>query len=107
MNKNIVVRHASNEDVKDISLLYKMVWDEERGFFPNELLYARQPGINEMKKWLSREIYFVAVLNTKIVGVVGCFMKFGNCKLVHMAEKKIIEEKILVQFFLRGSKIML
>jgi GNAT superfamily N-acetyltransferase len=82
------MRKASIEDAYEISLLYKVVWDEQKGSFPEELLHARQPDRTEMEKWLSRETYFVAEVNRKIVGVVGCFMEFGNCKLVHMAVLK-------------------
>jgi len=46
-----------------------------------------------MKKWLSRQTYFIEILNTKIVGVVGCFMEFGNCKLIHMAIIKEFRRK--------------
>lgn len=85
---NFAVRTASFEDASKISQLYKMVWDEQKGKFPDELLYARQPDENEMKKWLCKETYFVAEHNERIIGIVGCFMEFGNCKLVHMAVLK-------------------
>ena len=82
---NFIIRIAGVEDASLISFLYKLVWDEQKGSFPVELLNARQPGKNEMKRWLARETYFVADSNNKIIGVVGCFMEYGHCKLVHMA----------------------
>jgi len=81
-------RKAELKDADSLSLLYKKVWDEQKDLFPDELLRARQPNYNEMKKWLSKETYFICEVNENIIGVVGCCMEFGNCKLVHMAVLK-------------------
>ena len=90
---NFVIRTSSVEDAPHISFLYKMIWDEQEGNFPDELLQARQPSINETRRWLNKETYFVAEVDKRIVGVVGCFMEFGNCKLVHMAVLKEFRRK--------------
>ena len=63
---NFIIRLAGVEDTSNISLLYKLVWDEQKENFPNVLLKARQPDENEMKRWLDRETYFVANINNKI-----------------------------------------
>ena len=82
------VRTASIEDALNISHVYKIVWDEQRGKFPDELLKDRQPDENEMKKWLCKQTYFVVESNKRIVGVAGCFIEFNNCKIIHMAVLK-------------------
>ena len=92
-SNNYAVRTASFEDAPKISQLYKKVWDEQKGKFPDELLYARQPDENEMKKWLYKETYFTVKHNDRLVGVAGCFMEFRNCKLIHMAVLKRYRRK--------------
>ena len=86
--KNFKIQNASEQDSSKISELYKIVWDEQKGKFPDELLDARQPDEKEMKRWIKRENYSIAEKNNKIIGVVGYFMEYGNCKLVHMAVLK-------------------
>jgi len=90
---HLVIRTATRDDASEISLLYKKVWDEQRGSFPDELLRARQPDEHEMKEWLSKETYFVAVVRETIVGVVGCSIEHGACKAVHMAVEKAFRGK--------------
>jgi GNAT superfamily N-acetyltransferase len=85
---NLVVRKANLNDAPKLSYLYKTVWDEQKGKFPDELLHARQPDENKMKQWLCKETYFMVEDTKKTIGVVGCFMKFGCCKLIHMAVLK-------------------
>ena len=86
---NLTIRKANLNDSIQISDLYKNVWDEQIGKLPSELLKDRQPDEKEMINWLKKETYFVAVINEKIIGVVGCFMENKNCKLIHMVVLKI------------------
>ena len=90
---NFTVRTTSFEDAYQISQLYKVVWDEQKGKFPDELLHALQQDENGIKKWLSKETYFAVEHNNKIIGIVGCFIEFRNCKLVHMAVLKGYRKK--------------
>jgi len=90
---HLVIRTATRDDASEISLLYKKVWDEQRGSFPDELLRARQPDEHEMKGWLLKETYFVAVVRETLVGVIGCSIEHGTCKAVHMAVDKACRVK--------------
>lgn len=90
---NFTIRDATFKDAAQLSLLYKIVWNEQRDRFPNKLLHARQPNLTEMQEWLSRETYFVAVVEERIIGVVGCVMNFDNCKLIHMVVQKEYRKK--------------
>lgn len=89
----LVVRTASLNDASKLSHLYKTVWDEQKGKFPDELLHARQPDVNMMRQWLCKETYFIVEDTKKIIGVVGCFMQFRCCKLIHMAVLKNYRRK--------------
>ena len=90
---HIVIRKATRDDASEISHLYKNVWDEQKGSFPDELLRARQPDEHEMKGWLLKETYFVAVVRETLVGVIGCSIEHGTCKAVHMAVDKACRVK--------------
>jgi GNAT superfamily N-acetyltransferase len=85
---DMLIRKAVGDDAFELSKLYKKVWDEQKGCFPDGLLQARQPDEHGMKAWLSKETYFVAITNKTIVGVVGCFMEHGTCKAIHMVVDK-------------------
>jgi ribosomal protein S18 acetylase RimI-like enzyme len=86
---NLTVRKANLNDSLQISDLYKNVWDEQKGKLPDVLLKDRQPDEIEMINWLKKETYFVAVINEKIIGIVGCFMENKDCKLIHMVVLKL------------------
>jgi GNAT superfamily N-acetyltransferase len=85
---NIIIRTAKKSDTIKISKLYKDVWDEYKNKFPNELLKARQPNSKIMENWIKNEKYYVADLDNQIIGIIGCFMEYGNCKIIHMAVLK-------------------
>lgn len=88
VNDHTSIRRAKSTDAEQISGLYKDVWDEYRDEFPDELRISRQPSPEEMKTWLGRETYFVALDDDEIVGVVGCILEHGACLLTHMAIEK-------------------
>jgi ribosomal protein S18 acetylase RimI-like enzyme len=75
---------AKDPDAAEIAALYKTVWDEYRGKFPQELIGARQPSAEQMQEWMRRDAYFVAKIGSRIVGVAGCSLKHGTCLLMHM-----------------------
>jgi putative acetyltransferase len=75
---------ATESDAAGIAALYKKVWDEYRGRFPNELVRARQPSVEQMKEWMRQDAYFVVKIGSRIVGVMGCSLKHGMCLLMHM-----------------------
>ena len=82
------IEPAQERDAFQISSLYKKVWDEYRGKFPNELIAAREPSVKQVTQWIKLDTYFVAKEYAKIVGVVGCSLKHGTCLLVHMVVDK-------------------
>jgi ribosomal-protein-alanine N-acetyltransferase len=83
--KSYSIRKASMADAKQISALYKRVWDEYERQFPKELMESRQPTEDLTKQWMKTETYFVAALDGSIIGVVGCRLMHGTCQLTHMA----------------------
>ena len=87
-NSSFVIRFATLDDAEDISFLYKEVWNDYRGIFPDELTKARQPSLTEMKQWLKKDSYVVATIHDKPVGVVGITYKHGACLLIHMVVKE-------------------
>jgi putative acetyltransferase len=75
---------ARESDAPEIAALYKKVWDEYKGRFPQELVRARQPSVEQMKEWMRQDAYFVVKIGSQIVGVMGCSLKHGTCLLMHM-----------------------
>jgi len=82
------IEKARRRDAVEISSLYKRVWDEYKGKFPDELVKARQPTVEQMKEWMRHDAYFVAREDSRIVGVVGCSLVHGTCLLMHMVVDK-------------------
>ena len=78
------IEQARRRDAVEISSLYERVWDEYRSEFPDELVRARQPTVEQMKEWMRHDAYFVAREGSRIVGVVGCSLKYGTCLLMYM-----------------------
>jgi len=82
------IERAEKHDASEITSLYKRVWDEYRGEFPDELVKARQPTTEQMKGWMRHDAYFVVRDGHRIVGVVGCSLMHGTCLLMHMVVDK-------------------
>jgi ribosomal protein S18 acetylase RimI-like enzyme len=78
------IESATESDAAEIAALYKKVWDEYKGRFPQELIGARQPSVEQMKEWMRQDAYFVARIGSRIVGVMGCSLRHGTCLLMHM-----------------------
>lgn len=82
------IEPARERDAFQISALYKKVWDEYRSKFPNELIADREASVKQVKQWIKQDTYFIAKENGKVVGVVGCSLKRGTCRLIHMVVDK-------------------
>ena len=78
------IRNATKDDASHISMLYSSVWNTYADKFPEELLIARTPSPEETVTWLETDSYFVAEMDERIVGVVGCSFNHGACCLIHM-----------------------
>jgi len=82
------IETAAESDAVKIAAIYKSVWDEYRGKFPDELVEARQASAEQMKEWMRHGAYFVAKEGTRILGVTGCSLKHGTCLIMHMVVDK-------------------
>lgn len=79
------VERITHQDVPAICTLYKKVWESEPGGLPTELLKAWQPSPLEFTSWMEGVTYFSARREGRLVGVIGCELKHGSCRLLHLA----------------------
>jgi len=49
------IKPARARDAFQISSLYKKVWDEYRGKFPNELIVAREPSVKQVRQQIKQD----------------------------------------------------
>jgi len=82
--KPLVVERLTHQDINDICALYKRVWDTFRPGLPTELLKAWEPSALEFTSWMEGVTYFAARREGRMVGAVGCEMRDGSCRLVHL-----------------------
>jgi GNAT superfamily N-acetyltransferase len=82
----LAVERITHQDVPEICALYKRVWDAppEPGI-PTELLKSWQPTPLEFTSWMEGVTYFAARRDGRLVGVIGCEVVRGSCRLVHLA----------------------
>jgi len=80
----LAVERVTHQDIPAICSLYKKVWDLEAGL-PAELAKAWQPSPLEFTSWMEGVTYFAARRGGHMVGVVGCEIRRGACRLVHLA----------------------
>ncbi len=80
------VERITHQDVPEICALYKRVWDAPpvTGLRP-ELLKSWQPTPLEFTSWMEGVTYFAARREGRLVGVIGCEIAQGNCRLVNLA----------------------
>lgn len=78
------VERVTTQDVPAICSLYKKVWESEPGL-PADLMKAWQPSPLEFTSWMEGVTYFAARRSGHLVGVVGCELRRGACRLVHLA----------------------
>jgi GNAT superfamily N-acetyltransferase len=80
----LIVERVTHQDIPAICTLYKKVWEAEAGL-PSELAKSWQPATLEFTSWMEGVTYFAARRNGHLVGVVGCELRHGACRLVHLA----------------------
>ena len=80
----LVVERVTHQDIPAICSLYKKVWELEAGL-PTELAKAWQPSPLEFTSWMEGVTYFAARRGAHLVGTVGCELRRGACRLVHLA----------------------
>jgi GNAT superfamily N-acetyltransferase len=78
------VERVTHQDIPAICSLYKKVWEAEPGL-PGDLVKAWQPSPLEFTSWMEGVTYFAARRSGHLVGVVGCELRRGACRLVHLA----------------------
>ncbi len=81
----LAVERVTHQDVPAICNLYKKVWESVPGGLPAELLKAWQPSPLEFTSWMEGVTYFAARKDGRLIGVVGCELRHGACRLVHLA----------------------
>jgi GNAT superfamily N-acetyltransferase len=83
--ETISVERATHQDIPAICSLYRKVWDPAPPGVPVELVKSWQPAPLEFTSRMGGVTYFAARRDGHLVGVVGCEMNHGNCKMVHLA----------------------
>ncbi|MGP8078305.1 MAG: GNAT family N-acetyltransferase [Thermoplasmata archaeon] len=81
----VLVERISHQDVPAICSLYKKVWEAEPTGVPTELVKAWQPTPLEFTSWMEGVTYFSARRDGRLVGVIGCELRHGSCRLLHLA----------------------
>ncbi len=81
----VSVERITHQDVVAICALYKKVWEHEATGLPSELLKAWQPTPLEFTSWMEGVTYFAARREGKLIGVIGCEIQRGACRLVQLA----------------------
>jgi GNAT superfamily N-acetyltransferase len=81
----LVVERINHQDVPAVCSLYKKVWDGEPTGLSAELVKSWQPTPLEFTSWMEGVTYFAARREGRVVGVVGCELSHGSCRLVHLA----------------------
>jgi GNAT superfamily N-acetyltransferase len=80
----LAVERVTHQDVPAICTLYKKVWEVETGV-PPDLVKAWVPTPLEFTSWMEGVTYFAARRGGHLVGVVGCEVRRGACRLVQLA----------------------
>jgi GNAT superfamily N-acetyltransferase len=79
----LTVERVTHQDIPAICTLYKKVWEAEAGL-PADLVKAWQPTPLEFTSWMEGVTYFAARRAGHLVGVVGCELRRGACRLVQL-----------------------
>lgn len=75
---------AGKDDAKEISELYRTVWESHTGLFPRDLMVNRMPLAGEVAEAMGSKTYYVIREEGSIVGVVRLTMDHGACLLDRM-----------------------
>jgi len=81
----VTVERITHQDVPAICGLYKKVWDPAPPGVPVESVKAWQPTPLEFTSWMEGVTYFAARRDGRLIGVVGCELRHGSCRMVHLA----------------------
>jgi len=81
----VLVERITHSDVPAICSLYKKVWESEPPGVPTEFLKAWQPTPLEFTSWMEGVTYFSARRDGRLLGVIGCELRHGSCRLLHLA----------------------
>ncbi|HTW76519.1 MAG TPA: GNAT family N-acetyltransferase [Thermoplasmata archaeon] len=82
----ISVERITHSDVPEICGLYKRVWDSPPVTgLPSDLLKSWQPSPLEFTSWMEGVTYFAARRDGRLIGVIGCEVARGSCRLVNLA----------------------
>jgi len=79
----LTVERVTHQDIPEICSLYKRVWEAETGL-PSELAKAWQPAPLEFTSWMEGVTYFAARRGGLLVGVIGCELRHGALRLLHL-----------------------
>jgi len=80
----VLVERVTHQDVPSICALYKKVWEANGAGVPSELLKAWQPTPLEFTSWMEGVTYFAARRDGRLLGVVGCELYHGSCRLLRL-----------------------
>lgn len=80
----ILVERITHQDVPAICALYKRVWEAEPAGLPAGLLKAWQPTPLEFTSGMEGVTYFSARRDGRLLGVVGCELRHGSCRLLQL-----------------------
>ncbi len=81
----VVIDRVSHEDIPEICALYKRVWDSPPAGVPAEFLKSAAPTPLEFTSRMEGVTYFVAREGKRLLGIVGCALSEGNCRLLDLA----------------------
>ena len=82
----LVVERITHQDVPEICALYRRVWESPPiPGLPVELVKSWQPAPLEFTSWMEGVTYFAARRDGRLLGVIGCEVERGNCRLVSIA----------------------
>jgi GNAT superfamily N-acetyltransferase len=79
------IERITHLDVPAICSLYKKVWEAEPPGLPPELLKSWQPTPLEFTSRMEGITYFSARRDGRLLGILGCEVARGSCRLVHLA----------------------
>jgi GNAT superfamily N-acetyltransferase len=80
----VLVERISHQDVPAICSLYKKVWEGAAPGVPSELVKAWQPTPLEFTSWMEGVTYFSARRDGRLLGVIGCELRHGSCRLLNL-----------------------
>lgn len=81
----LLVERITHQDVPAVCALYKKVWESNPNGLPTPLVKTWQPTPLEFTSWMEGVTYFAGRRDGRLIGAVGCELRDGSCRLVHLA----------------------